>query len=327
MDTTLCSNCKREVAASNFSLHEAHCWRFLSVCPLCNDPVPKEEMKEHQEKEHSQVRCKVCHEYVENCKMEEHEADECKERQMSCDFCELSLPFSVLQEHAEACGSRTELCNDCKKYIRLSDFERHKNSCSLDYKTTNGSKKVVPCQFCKKSYAEDQLFQHQDLCNPLFQYVRGSHSNPNRSLMKKHPSAVPSELPFSFHSFDKTWEYCGTNTSEVKNFPFKSRNSNVKEFSFSSRNSLNPSMTAKESKVKSNRSDKEKQLSHTFSSRRVPRIEKESNDEFGVCSQCNIMLPRQTLKEHEKKCRSLAALQNSITAIKLESQKVEAHDV
>uniref|UniRef100_A0A8C0H2R4 Uncharacterized protein n=1 Tax=Chelonoidis abingdonii TaxID=106734 RepID=A0A8C0H2R4_CHEAB len=47
---------KRDVSAANFSLHEAHCMRFLAICPECNEPIALKEMEKHQEEEHKQVR-------------------------------------------------------------------------------------------------------------------------------------------------------------------------------------------------------------------------------------------------------------------------------
>lgn len=47
---------KRDVAAANFSLHEAHCLRFLTLCPECDEPVAQKDMKDHLTEAHKQVR-------------------------------------------------------------------------------------------------------------------------------------------------------------------------------------------------------------------------------------------------------------------------------
>ncbi|XP_027282633.1 XIAP-associated factor 1 isoform X3 [Cricetulus griseus] len=56
-DSQVCSNCKRDVASVHFTLHEAHCLRFLVLCPECEEPIPKSKMKEHAETVHQQKQC------------------------------------------------------------------------------------------------------------------------------------------------------------------------------------------------------------------------------------------------------------------------------
>uniref|UniRef100_A0A8C8THI9 XIAP associated factor 1 n=1 Tax=Peromyscus maniculatus bairdii TaxID=230844 RepID=A0A8C8THI9_PERMB len=56
-DFQVCSNCKRNVASVHFALHEAHCLRFLVLCPECEEPIPKSKMKEHAEAVHQQKQC------------------------------------------------------------------------------------------------------------------------------------------------------------------------------------------------------------------------------------------------------------------------------
>lgn len=43
------------MASVHFALHEAHCLRFLVLCPECEEPIPKSKMKEHAEAVHQQV--------------------------------------------------------------------------------------------------------------------------------------------------------------------------------------------------------------------------------------------------------------------------------
>ena len=37
-------------------LHEAHCLRFIVLCPECEEPIPESKMKEHMEVVHQQGR-------------------------------------------------------------------------------------------------------------------------------------------------------------------------------------------------------------------------------------------------------------------------------
>ncbi|XP_072210032.1 XIAP-associated factor 1 isoform X2 [Excalfactoria chinensis] len=63
--TRFCKNCKRDVSAANFSLHEAHCLRFLTLCSECNEPVAKKHMKDHQTEAHKQNNCSATHSLIE----------------------------------------------------------------------------------------------------------------------------------------------------------------------------------------------------------------------------------------------------------------------
>uniref|UniRef100_A0A2K5Z2T9 XIAP associated factor 1 n=1 Tax=Mandrillus leucophaeus TaxID=9568 RepID=A0A2K5Z2T9_MANLE len=45
---------KRHVASAHFALHEAHCLRFLVLCPECEEPVSRKNMEEHCKVEHQQ---------------------------------------------------------------------------------------------------------------------------------------------------------------------------------------------------------------------------------------------------------------------------------
>lgn len=49
------SSSLKEVAESNFTLHEMHCKRFLCLCPDCNETIPKEHLNQHREEQHTQV--------------------------------------------------------------------------------------------------------------------------------------------------------------------------------------------------------------------------------------------------------------------------------
>ncbi|KAI5099381.1 XIAP-associated factor 1 [Silurus meridionalis] len=122
----------KEVVKTNLPVHEAHCQRFLCLCPDCDDQVPKDQLEEHRKERHTVIKCKKCNMKMENCKLADHEANECTKRLESCEYCQMDLPWSDLKEHTVACGSRTELCPDCKKYVRLKDQLQHANICSSE---------------------------------------------------------------------------------------------------------------------------------------------------------------------------------------------------
>ncbi|NWR78038.1 XAF1 factor, partial [Centropus unirufus] len=157
---------KRDVSAANFSLHEAHCLRFLTLCPECDEPVAQKDMKDHQTKAHKQVRCNLCHQSMQQYQLEHHETNECHKRAMKCKICELEMPFDKLEEHLKSCASRTERCWECNKYILYRDLDKHKDTChnsSLSYpkdvkfQTSTGDNF---CWKCNKSFPDDQYSQH-----------------------------------------------------------------------------------------------------------------------------------------------------------------------
>ncbi|XP_029373315.1 XIAP-associated factor 1 isoform X2 [Echeneis naucrates] len=134
--TRTCEQCHKEVAEVNFTLHETHCSRFLCICPDCDEAIPREQMNQHKEEQHTQVKCSKCNLKMERRHLTDHEADECVERLQACQFCELQLPWKQLDQHSLVCGSRTELCKDCNHYVKLRDQPDHGSTCSA---TGNGS--------------------------------------------------------------------------------------------------------------------------------------------------------------------------------------------
>ncbi|XP_008307017.2 TRAF-type zinc finger domain-containing protein 1-like isoform X1 [Cynoglossus semilaevis] len=128
--TRTCTQCHKEIALINFSLHETHCSRFLCLCPDCNEAVPRDQLSEHRKEQHSKVRCCKCHQKMEQCQLQDHETDECIERLQICEYCDLEMPWKELKQHCLACGSRTELCKDCNTYVKLSDRVTHLSTCS-----------------------------------------------------------------------------------------------------------------------------------------------------------------------------------------------------
>ncbi|XP_053502842.1 XIAP-associated factor 1 isoform X2 [Ictalurus furcatus] len=149
-ELAICSHCQKDVVKTNLPMHEAHCQRFLCLCPDCEELMPKDQLEEHREEQHTPVKCKKCNMKMEKCKLADHDANECTERPQSCEYCQLDFPWSKLKEHVVACGSRTELCQDCNKYVTLKDQLQHAQTCtsedfSFKTKSINGNvKKPLP---------------------------------------------------------------------------------------------------------------------------------------------------------------------------------------
>ncbi|XP_026284068.1 TRAF-type zinc finger domain-containing protein 1 isoform X1 [Frankliniella occidentalis] len=126
--TSLCSNCQRPIAASNFVIHSLHCQRNLTKCEKCGEAVPRSAMDEHESEFHAKVNCPDCHMAVERPQLEAHKKTACISRQQHCPFCELELPASEMYDHENYCGSRTKKCEDCGEYVMLKYEQLHIDS-------------------------------------------------------------------------------------------------------------------------------------------------------------------------------------------------------
>ncbi|XP_026197144.1 XIAP-associated factor 1 isoform X2 [Anabas testudineus] len=172
--TRVCSQCHKEVAEANFDLHETHCSRFLCVCPDCDETVPRDQLNQHKEDQHTVVRCSKCNKKMERRFLMDHESDECVERLQTCQFCMLELPWKELDEHCLACGSRTELCGDCRRYVKLMDKQQHGLNCSAAQddltppqpaSSATNKKQTVGCSRCMATFPADVIDEHELKCN------------------------------------------------------------------------------------------------------------------------------------------------------------------
>lgn len=127
-ETKMCGNCKRQIAASNFMMHEMHCRRHISLCQFCKEPIPKGEMEVHVEESHAKIACQRCGIQVEKMDLEDHEENSCEKRPQKCLYCELEFPKNELTDHTDYCGSRTEQCAKCSQFIMLKDQLKHEES-------------------------------------------------------------------------------------------------------------------------------------------------------------------------------------------------------
>ncbi|KAJ7532083.1 hypothetical protein O6H91_14G071400 [Diphasiastrum complanatum] len=130
---TFCSHCEREVPATNFELHFAHCARNLERCSYCGDMIAKLRAEEHYNESHAQAACSLCGAKMERVMIMSHEHDKCPQRLLACVYCEFPVAAADLETHSNVCGSRTELCIPCGKYVRLRERIGH----DLQYHSQN----------------------------------------------------------------------------------------------------------------------------------------------------------------------------------------------
>ncbi|NXN19873.1 XAF1 factor, partial [Indicator maculatus] len=255
---------KQDVAAANFSLHEAHCLRFLALCPECDKPIAQKDMADHQAEAHKQVRCNLCHQSMQQYQLEHHETKECLKRAIRCRVCELELPFDKLKEHLDTCASRTERCGACNKYITYRDQSKHREVCpNTDL-----------------SYQEDVNFQTREASTKAT-FIYPTDQKPTEvfedqatsKLSRDPPKPPPSSLaPSSSSKNAMVWKDVRPKTKQ-RDQPMTSKTllkpPENKEICF-------PSPTSP-------------QALEDF----------QSFDMLETCAHCNILLPLPTLQKHE----------------------------
>ncbi|NWX16948.1 XAF1 factor, partial [Aegotheles bennettii] len=264
---------KRDVSAANFSLHEAHCLRFLTLCSECDEPVAQKDMKDHQTDAHKQVRCNLCHQNMQQYQLDHHETMECHKRAMKCKICDLEMPFNKLQEHLNTCASRTEWCWECNKYIMYKDQNKHKEICQnsglsyhkdVNFKTSTGGNL---CQKCSKSFPDDQYSQH---------------------LVSQSITVCWCSLDPPQSSSSPATSSCSENAMVWRDVRPKGKE---RDQPLTSKTLLNPPKNEKIGFPSPTRG-------RFFTS---PQVQKDirSFDMLVTCTHCNILLPLPTLQKHE----------------------------
>ncbi|MCD9641032.1 hypothetical protein HAX54_026846 [Datura stramonium] len=141
------SSSDRVIPASNLDLHAAHSFRKLEKCKIYGDMVPKNHAEEHFLSTHAPVACSLCCEPMERDVLEVHKGENCPQRIVTCEYCELPLPAIDLFKHQEICGNRTERCHLCSRYIRLCERHVHESRCNGGTNiTAESSRNTIPAE-------------------------------------------------------------------------------------------------------------------------------------------------------------------------------------
>ncbi|XP_004376174.1 XIAP-associated factor 1 isoform X1 [Trichechus manatus latirostris] len=288
-DVKVCEYCKRSVACAHFALHEAHCLRFLVICPECGEPIPESKMEEHFENSHKEVERAKCRQNMQKHLLEVHETKECQMRQVKCKFCELAMDFSKQEIHEYHCGSRTELCPDCNQYILLRELASHKDACQGEQaQPSKGERMSAPvgkinCNSCNQMIPINKYAHHMDECCPVSEFAKLSPF--------EKPRNAPLSLP-SLFAVDQT----STAQKDVR-----PKTKSINRFPLLSENSTKKAPTGKK-----------KPLDLPLTSELKPRTTSPTGDEatydiLRKCSRCDILLPLPILNRHQEKCRWLAS--------------------
>ncbi|NXP50269.1 XAF1 factor, partial [Heliornis fulica] len=264
-ESRFCKNCKQDVPAANFSLHEVHCLQFLTLCPECDTPVALKDMKDHQTEAHKQVRCNLCHQSMQQYQLEHHKVSVeisfyfiCKASDAYLDFLKLIAALLGLRYWTEA---RTKVLCQGKKNINPVNYCREEQP-SVG---TGGNL----CQKCSKLFPGDQYSQHM-----LTKVLAGQSS----SKLSSYPPESSSSLASSKISQNTTaWEDVRPKVKE-------------RDQALTSKTLLKP---PKKKKVTPSPTGGGLPMSP-----HAPR-ETQSFDKLATCAHCNIILPLPTLGKHE----------------------------
>ncbi|XP_010594822.1 XIAP-associated factor 1 isoform X3 [Loxodonta africana] len=294
-DVQGCEHCKRSVASAHFTLHEAHCLRFLVVCPDCKEPIPKSEMEEHFETSHKEVKCTLCQQNMQMHLLEAHEAEECQMRQVKCKFCELPMNFSKLGTHEYHCGSKTEPCPNCSHYILLRELAHHRDACQGKQAQPGRGKRIsaplrkINCNSCNQMIPVNEYPHHMDKCCPVSGFAELSPFGKPRNI----PLFLPSQTTV------------GQTSTAQKDVRPKMKNINGFPPLFENSTKEAPRSKKKLSNLP---------LKSELKLRTTSSIGDESAyDILRKCSWCDILLPLPTLNQHQEKCRWLASSKGKYT--------------
>lgn len=270
-DFQVCKNCKRNVASLHFTLHEAHCLRFLVLCPECEEPISQSKIKEHVDTVHQGVG-PMSSTFPETKESQQHPA--------KCKFCELAVHPNNLDVHESHCGSRTERCPHCNRPITLRALAQHKDVClSAKGRPEKGKRTVSPerknhCDHCKQMIPENQYASHVKQCVASETVI---------SLRNGKTIIVPSFIKIMANE-----KQASTVRKDVRP-KTKNRNGSTNQ---ETKDQNGPVVQPLTSVL---------QLEAA-----LPTGDETAYDILQMCRQCGILLPSPILDEHQEKCLRLA---------------------
>jgi len=121
--STLCYYCsKKNIAAGNFTVHEVHCIRNITLCPHCDDPVAKSDLDHHVAEQHTKVTCPHCSVLLMKSEIDQHFAD--AHATEPCPECGENIVKNLLEDHKRSVHSTTA-CPLCRMVIDKTALHQH----------------------------------------------------------------------------------------------------------------------------------------------------------------------------------------------------------
>jgi len=125
--TCCCSCSKKDISAGNFTVHEVHCIRNITLCPHCDIPVTKSELKSHVAEQHTKVTCHHCSALLLKSEVDLHIAD--AHATEPCPECGENISKDLLEDHKHAAHSTT-VCPLCQRVVEKLDHHQVYIYCS-----------------------------------------------------------------------------------------------------------------------------------------------------------------------------------------------------
>ncbi|XP_073654588.1 XIAP-associated factor 1 isoform X10 [Tursiops truncatus] len=235
------------------------------------------------------VGCAACQQSLPKHLLEIHEAKECQEHPVECQFCELAVRLNKVDIHEHPCGRRTEVCPDCGQRIVLHMLARHRDECCGEQTRLQKGKRIpapesnICCHYCNQMIPGNKYFHHVDRCRPISDSVTYS------------PVGKP-DIPPSSLSSQAAEDQTSTAEKDVR-----PKTKNTSRFPLLSEKSTRqaPRGTNKTTDLPLKSDGKLRGSS--------PVEDETAYDILRRCSQCGIVLPLPTLTQHQEKCWWLAS--------------------
>ncbi|XP_055260136.1 XIAP-associated factor 1 isoform X2 [Moschus berezovskii] len=231
----------------------------------------------------------MCQESVPKHSLESHEAQECQERPVECQFCQLAVRLNKVDLHEHHCGRQTELCPDCGQHVMLRMLARHREECQREQPQLQKGKSIpapesnICCLYCNQMIPGNKYFHHLDRCRRVSGAV--THSPVGKP-------EIPPSSPSSRAAEDQT-------SKAEKDVRPKLKNRHRAPFLSEESTRQTPRGTNKATNLSLKSNGKLRASS--------PVEDETAYDILRRCPQCGILLPLPTLNHHQEKCRRLAS--------------------
>lgn len=125
VQTYCCACSKKDIAAANFTVHEVHCVRNITLCSHCSEPIAKSDLDRHVTEQHTTVPCPHCPLQLMKSEVDRHVAD--MHATEPCPECGENISRTELEDHKRSVHS-TIACPSCLRVVEKTSLHQHQVS-------------------------------------------------------------------------------------------------------------------------------------------------------------------------------------------------------